>query len=397
MKWNKKYAALFFLIVLIIVLSCSASAEKRYPQYAGQMMKHNGKLYYVNSSGIIVKNQKVVYQNQTYYFKKDGTAATGWFQYKDRSYYFNSSGQMQKGWHRKNSGKMTYLSLTDGHMVTGWQKIDGKKYYFFPENGTMAQSFWVDEKHYVNANGVYVSTQQKELTGLKKKLQSTIKKYPGVWSVYVKDLKTNEYISINNKSMYACSLIKLYALGACYDKISKGKLSEKSLYDTLKKMITVSSNEAFNTIIRKIGLKYTNSFCKAQGYTQTNQGHGTSPAANSAGLDNGTGLNLTSPKDCGLFLERVYRGTNVNKECSSKMLKFLKAQQRRTKIPAGIPSGVVVANKTGEKDNYSHDAAIVYGPETDYVIVVMSQAPGAYGSDKNISALSRIVYKYLNS
>ena len=55
------------------------------------------------------------------------------------------------------------------------------------------------------------------------------------------------------------------------------------------------------------------------------------------------------------------------------MLNLLLAQERRYKIPAGLPSGVKSGNKTGETDSYQHDAAIVYGKKTDYVIVVFAQ------------------------
>lgn len=47
-------------------------------------------------------------------------------------------------------------------------------------------------------------------------------------------------------------------------------------------------------------------------------------------------------------------------KASKKMLKYLKAQQRKGKIPAGLPKGVKSANKTGEYGPYEHDAAIVF-------------------------------------
>ncbi len=39
---------------------------------------------------------------------------------------------------------------------------------------------------------------------------------------------------------------------------------------------------------------------------------------------------------------------------------YLKAQQLRSKIPDGVPSGVQTANKTGELDTVENDAAIVF-------------------------------------
>lgn len=77
------------------------------------------------------------------------------------------------------------------------------------------------------------------------------------------------------------------------------------------------------------------------------------------------------------------------------MLNLLLAQERRYKIPAGLPSGVKSGNKTGEADSYQHDAAIVYGKKTDYVIVVFAQA-GEYTGINGIKEISGMVYERLN-
>jgi len=104
--------------------------------------------------------------------------------------------------------------------------------------------------------------------------------------------------------------------------------------------------------------------------------------------------NVTSAKDCGRVLERIYRKTAVNKKSSGKMLKLLKAQKRRTKIPAGVPAKVTVANKTGETYFAENDAAIVFSDGADYVIVVMSK--NGQGAVSEIRKISKIAYKYFN-
>lgn len=79
------------------------------------------------------------------------------------------------------------------------------------------------------------------------------------------------------------------------------------------------------------------------------------------------------------------------------MLSFLKQQQRRSKIPAGVPTGVTVANKTGETDDYTHDAAIVYSKGARYIICVMAHTPGSgWYNARNITKLSKIAYQYFN-
>lgn len=224
--------------------------------------------------------------------------------------------------------------------------------------------------------------------------------YQGEWSVYVKNLKSGKSISLNSKPMYSASLIKLFALGAAYQKIEDGNLTESGVSKWLESMITVSSNDSFNSIERTIGLKYTTDWCQENGYTDTFAEHGLNPSSNSWGLYyySNSGKNMTSVEDVGHFLENVYRGKCVSAEASEKMLEFLKAQQFIQKIPAGVPDGIVTANKTGETEESCHDAAIVFSYECDYILVVMteSETGKSWGHDSEIAELSKLVYNYFN-
>lgn len=76
------------------------------------------------------------------------------------------------------------------------------------------------------------------------------------------------------------------------------------------------------------------------------------------------------------------------------MLDLLLQQKLTGKIPAGIPKGVEVANKTGETDVTQHDAAIVFGPKTDYILCVMSWYDG--NAIRVIQDISKLVYEYLS-
>ena len=96
-----------------------------------------------------------------------------------------------------------------------------------------------------------------------------------------------------------------------------------------------------------------------------------------------------------MLLERIYKGTCVSKPASDKMKNLLLNQQRRVKIPAGLPSGTKVANKTGETSSVQHDMAIVWGPKTDYVICVLSSGLGEYSAIREIQKISARVYDYL--
>ena len=63
--------------------------------------------------------------------------------------------------------------------------------------------------------------------------------------------------------------------------------------------------------------------------------------------------------------------------------------------PSGLPSGTKVANKTGETSQYQHDAAIVFGPKTDYVVCIFSQT-NYYWGVQGIKQLSSQIYQALN-
>ncbi|MBE5924600.1 MAG: hypothetical protein E7271_09060 [Lachnospiraceae bacterium] len=239
------------------------------------------------------------------------------------------------------------------------------------------------------------STEEKVgLGGLKKKVNKVLKGKSGTWSVYVKNLDTNEYMLINDKKLPSASLIKLYVMMAAYERVDEGELDEdKALTSSMKKMITVSDNASANSITKSLsdkktfdsGKKIVNTYCNKNGYSKT---------AFKVEMGKSSPKNVTSARDCGLALERMYRGEAVSKSASKKMIKLLKAQTRRSKIPAGVPDGVTVANKTGETTFAENDAAIVYSEGANYVIVVM--AKNSKNGVSTIKKISETVYQHFN-
>lgn len=63
-----------------------------------------------------------------------------------------------------------------------------------------------------------------------------------------------------------------------------------------------------------------------------------SPSASSFTWDGHS--NMTSAKDAGLILEKIYKAECVSAKYSKEMLNLLLHQTRRWKIPAGLPSGI---------------------------------------------------------
>lgn len=346
----------------------------------GGWKKVKGKIYYVNQRGVIQKGWQVI-KGKKYYFKKDGTLQTGWKTIGKNTYYFSKSGKSPKR----------------GMMLTGWQNVKKKKYYF-DKWGVLARKTWVGTR-YVNNRGELVKKKTSSILKLKSQIESYIRSscVSGSWAVYVKNLDTGASFSINNRQMYSACLIKIFGMGAVFEKIEEGKLTYESVKGQLYPMITVSNNECFNSLVRLIGKHAVNDFCKEYGYTGTNQGKGIEPAANGQGLENGTGGNLTTVEDCGAVLEDIYRGKLVSKSASEKMMNILKQQQLRSMIPSGVPSGVQVGNKTGNTGALIHDAAVVFGPKADYIICVMTDTVNPGAATVGIRGISRLTYHFFNA
>ena len=98
-------------------------------------------------------------------------------------------------------------------------------------------------------------------------------------------------------------------------------------------------------------------YLEKEGYTETTYQNTLHPSS-SQKLSLG-GHNMTTVKDCGKLLERIYKGECVSREASEEMLNLLSNQENTTKIPEGVPTDVKTANKTGETDEDQHDIAVL--------------------------------------
>ncbi len=249
----------------------------------------------------------------------------------------------------------------------------------------------VKKKLKTAANSIY------DLEPLKTQINDLIGGFQGDWQIYLRHTASNKEISIDNKPLYAASLIKLFAAGAAYQKVKEGSLNADYADELIRPMIAESDNNAFDELIEQIGQSAVTEWCRQQGYWDTVVSHEISDDyayTNNRVADTD---NTTSSQDAGRFLNALYRGEIVSRDYSEKLLGYLKEQTMRSKIPEGVPTGTVVANKTGETDDVDHDAAIVFCDTGDYVLVVMGDTPGfGWTADIYISQVSDLVYKYFN-
>ncbi|MDD6327138.1 MAG: hypothetical protein PUA62_01650 [Lachnospiraceae bacterium] len=82
-----------------------------------------------------------------------------------KPYAFEEGYLLVGGWHKLyNSDNYWVYAAADGELATGWQTISGSTYYFYA-SGRMARNATIDEKYYVDENGVYQGQGQWKTDG----------------------------------------------------------------------------------------------------------------------------------------------------------------------------------------------------------------------------------------
>ena len=240
-------------------------------------------------------------------------------------------------------------------------------------------------KRYEKEHKEQISARMREL---EEELREEIDRLGGKWSLYMKRLDTNETIGIHDDvKMIAASLIKLFVAGEFYTLCEAGELNVDNYSNQPDLMISISDNGAANTLINACSMDKINEFSRENGFNETE--------LNRRMLEwNGT-ENYTSARDCGRLLEEVLDGKYVSEAASERILTALKNQDRKGKIPAGVPFEVETGNKTGELDNVDNDAAIIWSPNATYILVVMSSDTS--GRINEIRKLSSMVYEAINT
>lgn len=263
----------------------------------------------------------------------------------------------------------------------------------------------VQEEGTISPSHSSESSTDESLNSLLSQIKPLLPQNNGTWSVYVCNLMKNTEGVIDDQPMQAASLIKLFIMGTVYENYES--LSETYGADTLNSylnsMITVSDNDAANKLVNMLGdgddeagMRAVNAFCASHGYSSTSMGRLLLQS-------NEYGDNYTSVSDCGHFLKEIYQSNAGTAESTlahtDAMYSLLKMQQRRNKIPANLPDGVKVANKTGELDDVENDAGVIYNTakNIDLVVCFMSQdLTDSSEAQAVIAQDSRLIYGHYN-
>ena len=245
--------------------------------------------------------------------------------------------------------------------------VSSKNVQRFDENVTDTSS--VEEKTSYEIEKLSVPLDDLEVQ-INDIISDVQKQVGGDWSVYVTIPKTGDSMSINNKKLQAASVIKLFIMCTFYEDYDALKKEYKDVYDIdelMSDMIILSDNDAADALVRMIGhgdsiekKKKINEFCKKYGFNDTNMDR-------LMREDNVVNDNFTTVEDTGKLLQMIYEGRFPH---TSDMMNYMEHQDRKHKLPAGVPENVRTANKTGELEDCQNDACIVF-TKYPYIIVVM--------------------------
>jgi beta-lactamase class A len=208
----------------------------------------------------------------------------------------------------------------------------------------------------------------------------------GKFSLDEKIIVTNEFKSIVGGSPFSLTVVE-----DSDDDIYRYIGKEMAIRELVQRMIAVSSNLATNILIEFVGVSNIMETLAELKIQNMKVLRGVEDIkAFEKGLNNHT--------DAMSMMQVMYaiaEGKAGSEKACQEMIEILSQQKYRDKIPAGIPKGVRVANKTGSITRIDHDAAIIFpAGRKPYVLVILTRGiEKREDAEKLIAGLSRIVYE----
>lgn len=150
--------------------------------------------------------------------------------------------------------------------------------------------------------------------------------------------------------------------------------SQVRLGELVHRMVTVSGNLATNVVLDEVGTAEVAAvLADAHCSPRTTIVRGIEDYhARDAGTDN-----LITADDMTLLLVALAEGRLAGPGATAECERILQAQEYRDGIPAGLPPGLVIGNKTGWVTAVNHDVALVRAPGLPPVaLAVLVSAPG---------------------
>src|SRR5437868_3792788 len=240
---------------------------------------------------------------------------------------------------------------------------------------------------------------------LVQQLDGLISSFPGGAGIWVADptVATPLFNHDPDEQVIAASLYKLGVLAEAERRVDAGDLhygdaiiiqpdditadgsfedagTELTLDEALEAMITISDNGAALALWRILG------------------GANIDATLEKAGIQNfhvafdDTEDNWATPHAIGTFFTLLAKRQLISPAASDRMLARLERQQINDRLPAQLPSDVVIAHKTGNLTGLTHDAGIIYTKTGPRVVVVMTWDALDEDAANFISSIGSLVY-----
>lgn len=266
---------------------------------------------------------------------------------------------------------------------------------------------------------------------LQDSVDALARNYKGETGIYAINLENGKTITYNADKMFpTASVIKIYVLAKLYQDIKSGKLSmndevvlqdsdkvpgsgillfmhgglKLTLADLSWLMINMSDNVAANLLTDEVGgVEVVTHFIRSLGLTHTAELARIfdKRVYSDSTLEKKYGIGVTTPRETGIFLTKLYKGEIVSRKSSEAMVKLMKYQFYNTSIPRFLPTydqRIEIAHKTGALNATRNDVAIIYTPKVNYILCVFTthNADQRWITDNKaeifIARISRLVY-----
>ncbi len=199
--------------------------------------------------------------------------------------------------------------------------------------------------------------------------------------------------------MVTASTYKIYVAYATLHEVEQGTYSMNTVTRTgqtvssaLQKMILQSNNDSAEALGFLVGWDRVDQLAANAGAARTDINNYDSSGNPANGDKHSTAADLTT------MVTKLQQGALLNASDTQLLLGLMKNQVWRERVPAGVPSGIAVADKPGwltvaegDGENVQNDAAIVYGPKSTYTLVIMTNS----SSTQPLADLSKLIYGYL--
>jgi len=260
-------------------------------------------------------------------------------------------------------------------------------------------------------SALWVAPQQPQtpLQRLEASIQRTTRSVNATWGIYLKSLETGEEIALDaDRQMETMSTIKIPLMVEVFAQITRGRFSLTDKYtfapadsqpgtgtiqrldpgavmtvkDLITMMIIVSDNTATEVLYRMVGgVAAVNARMDALGLKQTRAMNVPSrwfpllraaPTTEQFYRDGKSPFGLSTPREMGRLLEMMERGTLVDKVSSDLMLRIMRGQLYRTRIPRYV-TGYTIPHKTGDFLPYvGDDVGMLEAPDRTIIISIFT-------------------------